>query len=159
MKWVFDWKCSLYSLTVCLDSMSIFPFFFYIYCSTSLVTFCNSGIHYTSGLLDKFHTFITNTSAVRKPGQVIPSCLRMETTCTVRGKSKYARLPFGLFGGGVISLSYFVGVFLTEIVQACPLVVVFCLFVFGATVDCYVQVWGNKHSYDGHSYCLTPPQI
>lgn len=83
----------------------------------------------------------------------------METTCTVRGKSKYARLPLGLFGGGVISLSYFVGVFLTEIVQACPLVVVFCLFVFGATVDCYVQVWGNKHSYDGHSYCLTPPQI
>lgn len=30
MKWIFDWKCSLYSLTVCLDSMSpvlLFNFF------------------------------------------------------------------------------------------------------------------------------------
>lgn len=32
MKWIFDWKCSLYSLTVCLDSMSpvlLFNFFFF----------------------------------------------------------------------------------------------------------------------------------
>lgn len=32
MKWIFDWKCSLYSLTVCLDSMSpVLLFFFFFF--------------------------------------------------------------------------------------------------------------------------------
>lgn len=31
MKWILDWKCSLYSLTVCLDSMYPSPCLFYYY--------------------------------------------------------------------------------------------------------------------------------
>lgn len=62
----------MYSLTVCLDSMSPYtlPYFFFIlFCSPSSVTFCISGISNTSGLLDKNQTHkpITYTSAVRKP--------------------------------------------------------------------------------------------
>ena len=74
MKWVFDWKCSLYSLTVCLDSMSPFPFFFFF--KSILLSFFSHILHQwyflylrITGQKEKHkQKSIAYTSAVREPG-------------------------------------------------------------------------------------------
>lgn len=71
MKWVFDWKCSLYSLTVCLDSMS--PFL--IYFLSILLSFFSHILYQwyfpylrITGQNKNINRPITFTSAVREPG-------------------------------------------------------------------------------------------
>lgn len=77
MKWVLDWKCSLYSLTVCLDSMSPFPppptLFFFL--NLFLLSFFSHILHQWYFPIpqdywtkNNIHKSITFTSAVREPG-------------------------------------------------------------------------------------------
>lgn len=113
MKRVFDWKCSLYSLTVCLDSMSRSPLYLFLLSFFSHILPI-SGISDTSGLLDlkkkkkKPAKFISYTSAVREPetegkekNGTFCCCFSWKTTRSVRwGNRKYARLPLGLFRRG-----------------------------------------------------------
>lgn len=70
MTWIFDWKCSLYSLTVCLDSMSpllLFNFFFFFFALLShsaTVVFPIPQDYWTKYKQNKPHQ---DTSAVREP--------------------------------------------------------------------------------------------
>lgn len=125
MKWVFDWKCSLYSLTVCLDSMSPFPPFFIIYFALLLQSHSASVVFlYTSGLLDKINKKThTNSSPIplqlgslerRRTStmgvgrgvsndklaflRMIPTVLVEETTCSLRWETgNMQKFPLGLY--------------------------------------------------------------
>lgn len=148
MKRVFDWKCSLYSLTVCLDSMSRFPLYLFLLSFFSHILPI-SGISDTSRLLDfkKNAKFISYTSAVREPetegkekNDVFCCCFSWKTTRSVRwGNRKYARLPLGLFWrGSAVTLQQLLWGFCTADSSS-----MFTTVRVGATSDC-VQARGKN---------------
>lgn len=137
MKRVFDWKCSLYSLTVCLDSMSRFPLYLFLLSFFSHILPI-SGISDTSRLLDLKNP--QNSSAIPLQLGSLKRRGKKRTTCSVAvlvGK-RLARCDgetgnmqgFHLdsFGGGAPwRCNSFFEDFVPQIVRACSLLSVLVL--------------------------------
>lgn len=174
MKWVFDWKCSLYSLTVCLDSMSPFPlflsyllsffshilhqwYFLYLRITGQNKTQTNpSPIPLQLGSLERRRY---NTVGVEEEKQqhinifVDDShCFSGETTCSVRwetGNMQGFHLDLTYSGGGAWQ-HFSGGVYSVDSSS------MFISVHVGATSDllCAREGKNKQHSYDGQSTVL-----